>query len=42
MTKNSFGIWNVTVPAKNGVAAIPHDSKIKVSTSALWIIEQTH
>ncbi|OQE32955.1 hypothetical protein PENFLA_c001G10184 [Penicillium flavigenum] len=31
MTKNSFGVWNVTVPAKNGVAAIPHDSKIKIT-----------
>ncbi|KAJ5355896.1 Alpha-amylase C-terminal all beta [Penicillium concentricum] len=31
MTRNSFGIWNVTVPAKNGAAAIPHDSKIKIT-----------
>jgi 1,4-alpha-glucan branching enzyme len=31
MTKNDFGIWDVTVPAKNGAAAIPHDSKIKVT-----------
>ncbi|KGO78212.1 Alpha-amylase, C-terminal all beta [Penicillium italicum] len=31
MTKNSFGIWNVTVPAKNGASAIPHDSKIKIT-----------
>ncbi|OQD60637.1 hypothetical protein PENPOL_c021G00880 [Penicillium polonicum] len=31
MTKNSFGIWNVTVPAKDGAAAIPHDSKIKIT-----------
>ncbi|KAJ5456979.1 hypothetical protein N7530_012253 [Penicillium desertorum] len=31
MTKNSFGVWHVTVPAKNGVAAIPHDSKIKIT-----------
>ena len=31
MTKNDFGVWEVTVPAVNGAPAIPHDSKIKVS-----------
>ncbi|CDM29026.1 CAZyme family GH13 [Penicillium roqueforti] len=31
MTKNSFGIWDVTVPAKNGAPAIPHESKIKIT-----------
>ncbi|GMG26057.1 unnamed protein product [Aspergillus oryzae] len=31
MTKNGFGVWEVTVPAVNGAPAIPHDSKIKVS-----------
>lgn len=31
MTKDDFGVWNVTVPAKGGAPAIPHDSKIKVS-----------
>lgn len=31
MKKNSFGVWEVTVPAKNGAPAIPHDSKIKVN-----------
>ena len=30
MKKNQFGVWNITVPAKSGVCAIPHDSKIKV------------
>ncbi|KAJ5782292.1 hypothetical protein N7457_004066 [Penicillium paradoxum] len=29
MTKNDFGVWDVTVPAKDGAPAIPHDSKIK-------------
>ncbi|KAJ5946322.1 1-4-alpha-glucan-branching enzyme [Penicillium verhagenii] len=29
MTKDNFGVWNVTVPAKGGAPAIPHDSKIK-------------
>lgn len=31
MAKNSFGVWEVTVPAVNGSPAIPHDSKIKAS-----------
>ena len=31
MTKNSFGVWEITLPAKDGVPVIPHDSKIKVS-----------
>ncbi|KAE8168262.1 1,4-alpha-glucan-branching enzyme [Aspergillus tamarii] len=31
MTKNDFGVWEVTVPAVSGAPAIPHDSKIKIS-----------
>ncbi|KAG6830319.1 alpha-1,4-glucan branching enzyme [Tricholoma furcatifolium] len=35
MKKNSFGIWEITVPPTSpGVCAIPHDSKIKVSESS--------
>ena len=30
MTKNEYGVWEITVPPKNGECAIPHDSKIKV------------
>lgn len=30
MTKNDFGVFEVTVPAHDGQPAIPHDSKIKV------------
>lgn len=31
MTKDQFGVWEITVPAKApGVCAIPHDSKLKV------------
>lgn len=30
MKKDQFGVWNITVPAKSGVCAIPHDSKLKV------------
>ena len=33
MKKDQFGVWNITIPAKSGVCAIPHDSKIKVSLS---------
>lgn len=35
MTRDSFGVWDVTVPAKDGAVAIPHDSKIKVSPNCL-------
>lgn len=31
MAKNSFGVWEVTIPAVKGSPAIPHDSKIKAS-----------
>lgn len=31
MKKDNFGVFEVTVPGKNGQPAIPHDSKIKVS-----------
>lgn len=30
MTKNDFGVFEVTIPGKNGQATIPHDSKLKV------------
>ena len=30
MTKNEFGVFEVTVPGKNGQPSIPHDSKLKV------------
>ncbi|RIB24050.1 CBM Family 48/Glycoside Hydrolase Family 13 protein [Gigaspora rosea] len=31
MKKDSFGVWEIRVPSKNGVPAIPHGSKIKIS-----------
>lgn len=30
MTKNDFGVFEIKLPAKNGEAQIPHNSKIKV------------
>jgi 1,4-alpha-glucan branching enzyme len=30
MKKNDFGVWEVTLPAKDGVPAIAHDTKLKV------------
>jgi 1,4-alpha-glucan branching enzyme len=30
MAKNGFGVFEVTVPGKDGKPSIPHDSKIKV------------
>jgi 1,4-alpha-glucan branching enzyme len=31
MTKNTFGVWECYVPARNGACAIPHDSMVKIS-----------
>ncbi|KAF2491649.1 alpha-glucan branching enzyme [Lophium mytilinum] len=31
MAKDSFGVWEVTIPGKDGQATIPHDSKLKIS-----------
>lgn len=30
MTRGDFGVWEVTLPAKDGQLAIPHNSKVKV------------
>lgn len=30
MKKDSFGVWEITVPAQNGQPAIPHNSKVKI------------
>lgn len=32
MTKNDFGVWEITLPAREGIPVIPHDSKVKVRT----------
>jgi len=31
MTKDQYGVFEVTVPGKDGKPTIPHDSKLKVS-----------
>ncbi|BGP28389.1 alpha-1,4-glucan branching enzyme [Rhodotorula toruloides] len=31
MTKNDFGVWECVVKSKGGQAAIPHNSKVKIS-----------
>ncbi|PIL37307.1 ATP-binding cassette transporter [Ganoderma sinense ZZ0214-1] len=31
MTKNQYGVWEITIPPQDGKCAIPHDSKIKIS-----------
>jgi 1,4-alpha-glucan branching enzyme len=33
MTKNQFGVFEVTIPGKDGKAVIPHDSKLKACYS---------
>ena len=39
MTKNDFGVFEVTVPNKDGQPAIPHDSKIKVRRRCFFLFE---
>ncbi|RMZ91720.1 hypothetical protein DV736_g1042, partial [Chaetothyriales sp. CBS 134916] len=31
MSRSAYGVWSVTLPAKDGVPAIPHNSKVKIS-----------
>ncbi|RMJ27439.1 branching enzyme [Aspergillus sp. HF37] len=31
MKRDDFGIWNITLPAKDGAPAIPHNSKVKIA-----------
>jgi 1,4-alpha-glucan branching enzyme len=39
MKKDEFGVFSVVVPAKKGGSvAIPHNSKVKVSTPTLFLI----
>lgn len=35
MTKNEFGVYEITIPAVQGQPAIPHNSKVKVRCRAL-------
>ncbi|KAI9898119.1 hypothetical protein N3K66_006479 [Trichothecium roseum] len=40
MTKNDFGTFEITLPAKDGQAAIPHNSKVKITlqiASGEWV-----
>jgi hypothetical protein len=39
MTKNSFGVWELTLPAKDGVPAIPHNTKVKAGFKhvSMWV-----
>lgn len=30
MKRDNYGVWEVTLPAKDGQSAIPHNSKVKV------------
>ena len=30
MKRDDFGVWEVSLPAKNGEPAIPHNTKVKV------------
>jgi 1,4-alpha-glucan branching enzyme len=31
LTKNEYGVWEITLPAKDGVPAISHNTKLKIS-----------
>lgn len=44
MTRGEFGVWEVTLPAKDGHLEIPHNTKVKVrnttSTSMMLAIDK--
>lgn len=40
MTRGEYGRWELTLPARDGQLAIPHDSKVKVG-STIWIQHAT-
>ncbi|KAL4912399.1 glycoside hydrolase superfamily [Aspergillus aurantiobrunneus] len=31
MTKYDYGVWEIVLPARDGVSVIPHDSKVKIT-----------
>lgn len=37
MTKDRYGVWEITIPPQDGKCAIPHDSKIKVVHASLHV-----
>jgi 1,4-alpha-glucan branching enzyme len=37
MKKNDYGVFELTIPAQNGQAAIPHNSKLKVCKTSLTL-----
>jgi 1,4-alpha-glucan branching enzyme len=41
MAKNDFGVFEVTIPGKDGQPTIPHDSKIKVRLLPLRDLDNT-
>lgn len=36
MTRGDYGVWELTLPAKDGQPAIPHNSKIKVTVPEVY------
>lgn len=34
MQRDQYGVWELTLPAKNGQTAIPHNTKVKVRLMA--------
>lgn len=38
MKRDDFGVWEIVLPAVNGEAAIPHNSKLKVG----YILKATY
>ncbi len=34
MARGDFGVWEVTLPAKDGQLGIPHNTKVKVRNTA--------
>jgi len=37
MNRGEYGVWEITLPAKDGQPAIPHNTKVKVGQNEQMI-----
>ena len=38
MKRDNYGVWEVTLPSKDGQPAIPHNTKVKVRLGILGLL----
>lgn len=42
MTRGEYGVWEVTLPAKDGQLGLPHNSKVKVRDTSRTVFYYSH